>query len=222
MKGKLIVIEGTDGSGKGTQTALLAEALKKQGKTVHTVEFPQYGTPGAAMVEQYLNGKLGTAEEVGPYRASLLYAMDRYSKLQDLTTWLENGDIIICNRYVTANMGHQAGKLPQHERDAFLQWVDNLEYELIGLPRPDAVLLLIMPYKIATKLVEDKGHREYIGGQKKDIHEADQSHLQKAEEAFRYVAEKEKWHIVNCNDNDEPRTREAINKDIVNLVEEII
>ncbi len=211
MKGKLIVIEGTDGSGKGTQSKLLYDRLKKEGHVVELVEFPQYGKPSAEMVGEYLNGKFGTAEEVGPYRASILYAVDRYAASKQMKEWLGQGKIIICNRYVSANKGHQAGKLKDHDKiDKFLEWINELEYDIFAIPRPDKLLLLYMPCEMGQKLVEKKGHRDYVGGNKKDIHEADIDHLKDAEKAYRYVAEKEKWSIIDCSDGDKPKSIEEI------------
>ncbi|MCB9358325.1 thymidylate kinase [Candidatus Woesearchaeota archaeon] len=219
MKGKLIVIEGTDGSGKATQSKLLVEKLKQQKNDVEYVEFPQYGTPGAAMVEQYLNGKFGTAEEVGPYRASIFYAIDRYAKSKDIQQWLDQGKIVICNRYTSANKGHQAGKLKDDDKiDGFLDWLDDLEFNLFKIPKPDKIFLLYMPCEIGQKLVDKKGHRDYVGGEKKDIHEADINHLKDAEAAYMYVAKKEGWEIISCYDGDDPLPIEEIHNLILNSV----
>jgi dTMP kinase len=205
MKGKLIVIEGTDGSGKATQSKLLYEKLKSEGYSVELADFPQYGLPSAKMVEEYLNGKFGTANEVGPYRASIFYAIDRYAKSKELHKWLDNGSIIICNRYVSANKGHQAGKIEDKaELDRFLNWLDELEYDIFKIPKPDKIILLYMPSEIGQMLVEKKGHRDYVGGQKKDIHEADLTHLKAAEKAYIYVAKKEGWTIIDCSAKNQP------------------
>jgi dTMP kinase len=223
MKGKLIVIEGTDGSGKATQSKLLMERLKKEGYDSVYVEFPQYGEPSAAMVEQYLNGKLGSAEDVGPYKASIFYAIDRYAKSKEMHNWINEGKIIICNRYVSANQGHQAGKLKDLSKiDEFLEWVDHLEYEIFEIPRPDKIILLYMPCEIGQKLVEKKGHRDYVGGCKKDIHEADINHLKSAEKAYIYVAEKEDWNIIKCSNDEEPYPIDSIHEEIYENVKKII
>ena len=199
MKGKLIVIAGTDGSGKRTQTKLIVERLRKEGVPVETIDFPQYGTPGAAMVEEHLNGKLGSAREVGPYRASILFAVDRYAASFKLREWLEQGKVIVCDRYVSANQGHQTGKIKDPaERDKFLEWLEELEFGIFGIPRPDANILLYMPSQIGQQLVDKKGHRDYVGGKKRDVHEADLQHLKDAEEAYLYVAKKFDWLKVDC------------------------
>lgn len=222
-QGKLIVIEGTDGSGKGTQSRLLYERLKKEGRDVELVDFPQYGQPSAAMVEEYLNGRLGTADEVGPYRASILYAVDRYVKSIDMHKWLEQGKIIICNRYVSANKGHQAGKIKNlQDIDKYIQWLDHLEYFIFKIPKPDAIFLLYMPCEIGQKLVDKKGYRDYVGGNKKDIHEADINHLKDAEKAYLYVAEKEGWIIMECSDGKVPFSIDSIHEKIYSSVKKII
>jgi dTMP kinase len=223
MKGKLIVIEGTDGSGKATQSKLLMERLKKEGHDAVYVEFPQYGTPSAAMVEEYLNGRLGSADDVGPHRASIFYAVDRYAKSKEMHKWLKQGKIIICNRYVSANQGHQAGKLKDLSKiDQFLDWVDDLEYNIFKIPRPDKIILLYMPCEIGQRLVDKKGHRDYVGGCKKDIHEADINHLKSAEKAYIYVAEKEDWEIIECSDGQDPYSIESIHEEVYNVAKNLI
>jgi len=137
-EGKFIVLDGTDGCGKATQTKLLVDRLRKEGNSVFMLDFPQYGERSAALVEDYLNGKFGSAEEVGPYRASIFYACDRFAASREARSKIENGEICISNRYVSANMGHQSGKIANlEERDKFLAWLENLEYRIFGIPRPD-------------------------------------------------------------------------------------
>ncbi|MEK7097993.1 MAG: thymidylate kinase, partial [Patescibacteria group bacterium] len=133
-KGKFIVIDGTDGSGKTTQLGLLAERLKNLGHLVEIADFPQYNTKSAGLVEEYLSGKYGSADEVGPYRASIFYACDRYDASFKIRKWLEEGKIVISNRYVTANMGHQGGKIDgEKERKEYFDWLYNLEYETFSI-----------------------------------------------------------------------------------------
>lgn len=220
MKGKLIVIEGTDGSGKATQSKKLVDKLKNQGLKVKYVEFPQYGSPSAKMVEEYLNGKLGTVNEVSPYQASIFYAIDRFAKAKEMKKWLDDGYIIICNRYISANKGHQAGKIKDtKEIDEYLEWLDNLEFNIFKIPKPDKTILLYMPQKIGQKLVDKKGHRDYVGGEKRDIHEDDIEHLNDASKAYFYVAKKEKWDIINCSeDNINPLSIDVIHNKIYDIV----
>jgi dTMP kinase len=223
MKGKLIVLDGTDGSGKATQTKLLVERLKKQGHKVETADFPQYGQKSAALVEEYLNGKFGTAEEVGPYRASVFYAVDRYAASFKIREWLNQGKIVVSNRYVSANMGHQAGKIKNlKERDNYLSWIDNLEYDIFKIPRPDAIILLYMTPEIGQKLVDKKGSRTYIGGAKRDIHEADLNHLKNAAEAYQYVAKKYNWVIIDCASNNRLKSIEEIHELVFEKINNIL
>ena len=222
-KSRFIVIDGTDGAGKETQTKILVERLTKEGYAVEVGDFPQYGERSAAMVEDYLNKKFGTAMEVGPYRASIFYACDRYAASFKFRKWLDEGKIIVSNRYVSANMGHQAGKIKdKEERDKFLAWLDNLEYGIFGIPRPDLTILLYTPPAIGQELVGKKGKRDYIGNKKEDIHEADIQHLTDAADAYRYVAEKYNWITIECTKLDntlfgEKRVMRAID----NIAEEI-
>lgn len=198
--GRFIVIDGTDGTGKATQTRILIDRLKKQGADVVVFDFPQYGKKSAGLVEEYLNGKYGTADEVGPYRASIFYAVDRFAASFEIKKALSEGKTVVSNRYASSNMGHQTGKIEEREkRDSFLSWVENLEFEIFRIPRPDQVILLHLPPEIGQKLVEQKRMREYIeGGKTKDIHEADLVHLKHASDAYLYCAEKFGWAVVNC------------------------
>ncbi|MBI4778894.1 deoxynucleoside kinase, partial [Candidatus Falkowbacteria bacterium] len=142
-QGKFIVIDGTDGSGKATQTQLLAQRLERVGLNVAIADFPQYNTKSAGPVEEYLSGKYGSPEEVGPYQASIFYACDRYDASFKIKTWLAEGKIVISNRYVTANMGHQGGKISNLlEKKHFFDWLYQLEYEIFNIPRPDLNIIL--------------------------------------------------------------------------------
>jgi dTMP kinase len=218
-KGKFIVIDGSDGSGKATQTELLVKRLKEEGCSVSMLDFPQYGQKSAALVEDYLNGKFGTAEEVGPYRASVFFACDRFAASKNIKEMLERGEIVISNRYVSANMGHQAGKISDlKERDKFLDWLRDFEFGLFGIPEPDCQILLHADPAVAQKLVDKKGHRDYIGGEKRDIHEADLNHLKNASEAFLYCANKFEWSVINCSSGEEMRSIEDIHKELYDVV----
>jgi len=197
-KGKLIVICGTDGSGKGTQTNILVERLEKENIKVKMFDFPRYGEKSAGMVEEYLNGNFGDANEVGPYRGSIFYAVDRYAASFEMKKLLNEGYNIICNRYTSANKGHQAGKInDKKERDKYLDWENDLEYNIFDIPKEDMNIFLYVNPEISQKLVDNKEKRSYTD-KKRDIHEADLDHLKNAANAYKYVAEKEKWETVNC------------------------
>ena len=215
-KGKFIVIEGTDGSGKATQVELLSKYLISKKKKFEIADFPQYDNFSAAFVAKYLRGEYGTADEVGPYRGSIFYALDRYDKSFDIKKWLKDGKIVLSNRYVSANMGHQTGKIKgRKNRDNFLDWLNNLEYKIFGIPKPDKTILLFVPPEIGQNLVDKKSKREYINGKKRDIHEADLNHLKKAANAYLYVAKKYNWVVIDCAPNGEMRSRESIHEEIV-------
>jgi dTMP kinase len=223
QKGRFIVIDGTDGSGKGTQTKLLVERLKKEGRDVVELDFPQYGNPSAWFVEKYLRGEYGTADDVGPYRGSLFFALDRFDKSFEVRRWLAEGKIIVSNRYVSANMGHQTGKIKgKAARDKYLEWLFNLEFEICGIPRPDKVVLLYMPPEVGQKLVDQKATREYTKGKKRDIHEADLNHLKNAANAYAYVAKKYKWDVVKCAKGEEIFSREAIHDMLWNTIKKAL
>lgn len=212
-KGIFIVIDGTDGSGKKTQTDLIYQRLKNNGFNVELADFPQYGKKSAGLVEDYLNGKYGTAEEVGPYRASIFYACDRYDASFKIKQWLEQGKIVISNRYVTANMGHQGGKIQDdQDRHKYFDWLYNLEYKIFNIPKPDLNIILHVDAAIAQKMVDSKGAREYVGGIKRDIHEADINHLRQAEKVYLQIARSfSDFILIECSRNYELMSREEIN-----------
>ncbi len=215
MKGKLIVLDGTDGSGKATQTKLLCERLREDGRAVETVDFPRYGEKSAGLVEEYLNLRFGDPKKVGPYRASIFYACDRYAASFEIRRMLEDGSIVIANRYVSSNMGHQAGKIrSKKERDKFLKWLEELEYGLFKIPRPDKTILLYMPPDMGQQLVDRKGHRDYVGCNRRDAHESDLQHLKDAARAYLYVAKKFRWEVIDCAPKRKLRNIEDISEEV--------
>ncbi len=197
------MLEGTDGSGKTTQTALLVKRLQAQGIAVEQISFPQYGTPSAAMVESYLHGEFGSAEEVGPYRASILYAVDRYAASDKITGWLAEEKVVIANRYVASNMGHQGGKIKDKEaRKRYLDWNYHLEYKIFQIPKPDINLILHVTPAISQELVDKKEERTYLKGKKRDIHEDDLNHLRDAEQAYLDIANSyDEFTLIECVEN---------------------
>jgi len=220
MKGTFIVIDGLDGTGKGTQTKLLIERMKKEGYSVETKDFPQYGQKSAGPVEEYLNGKYGTSKEVGPYRGSILYAVDRYDASFEMRKWLKDGTNVVCNRYVSANLAHQGGKIDnQAERQKYFDWNTSLEYDLFEIPKPDVNIFLHLAPEIAQTLVDKKGHRDYIGGSKRDIHEADLDHLKDTEKVFLQLTEiMPNAHLVKCAPENKLLSRETIHEMIWEIV----
>jgi thymidylate kinase/thymidylate synthase ThyX len=182
--GFFVVIEGTDGSGKGTQFDLLVKKLRSDGYDVATFDFPRYEEPSSYFVKEYLNGSYGSVEEVGPYTASLFYALNRFDSAKDIQKALDEGKVVIANRYTGSNMAHQGSKFAHpEERRGYFIWLDNLEFEMLKIPRPDLNIVLRVPAAIAQGLVDQKPKRDYTD-KKRDIHEADLNHLMRSVEVY--------------------------------------
>lgn len=208
----LIVLDGIDGAGKTTQTATLVKRLKKEGRTVATLDFPQYNrTFFGAIVRRFLNGEFGAIGEINPHLAALLYALDRFEMKEKLARWLRQKKIIVLNRYTTSNLIHQGSKLPGNKRAAFTAWIEEMEYEVLALPRPNLVVYLSLPYPLAYALIKKRGKR-------KDIHERNRKHLITAARYGLELARKKGWHIIKCNSGNNIRTKEEIAEDIWNIV----
>ncbi len=205
MKAPFIVIDGTDGCGKGTQARKLVERLRAEGHQVELMDFPQYGNPNAFFVEKYLRGEYGSLKEVGAKRASLFFALDRFDASKRIRELLENNTIIISNRYTSANKGHQTAQIQDpEERKAFLVWLNDLEYGLLEVPKPDLTILLHMPAEIGYNLVAKKDDRGYLDGKKRDILEADMDHLRAAEASYLELVagdKEENWTAIECTEN---------------------
>ncbi len=183
-KGVFLVIEGTDGSGKGTQFDMLKKQLVDDGYNIACFDFPRYDQPSSFFVREYLNGKYGTADQVGPYTASLFYALDRYETAQEIQAALDDGKIVLANRFTGSNMAHQGTKFSNpEERRGYFIWIDNLEFQMLGIPRPNISIVLRVPAETAQKLVDNKETRTYTD-KKRDIHEADLGHLKRSVEVY--------------------------------------
>lgn len=183
-RGIFITVEGTDGSGKGTQSELLVKRLEKQGYDVVKFDFPQYDQESSYFVREYLNGRFGSSDQVGPYTGSLFFALDRYQASFKIRKALEEGKIVIANRFTGSNMAHQGTKFTNAaERRGYFIWVDNLEFQMLGIPRPDYNFVLRVPADIAQQLVDEKGERSYTT-LKRDILEADLDHMKKSVEIY--------------------------------------
>ena len=222
--GKLFVIDGTDGSGKQTQFQQLQESLLKDGIDYKVVSFPNYDSPSSALVQMYLSGEFGeNAKEISPYIASTFYAADRYATFQTgYKKYYENGGIILADRYTTANMVHQAGKIKdEKEREKFLNWLWDFEFNLYGLPVPNEVFFLNMPVKKSIELMKNRENK-FTHQEKKDIHERDVNHLKDAYEAACDVSKKYNWYEIKCVKNNEIRTIEDIHQEIYNEVKKHI
>jgi len=215
--GKLFVIDGTDGSGKQTQFELLKESLDKDSIEYKTVSFPNYDSPSSSLVKMYLSGEFGTdPKDVNPYIASTFYAADRYATFKKgLFDYYNNGGIILADRYTTANMVHQTGKITDpEERDKFINWLYEFEFNLYGLPVPTEVFFLNMPYEKSIELMKNRENK-FSHTEKKDIHESNPEHLRDAYNAACDLSSKYGWFEVKCLDKDgNIRTREDIHEEI--------
>lgn len=208
--GKLIVLEGLDGSGKTTQAQRLLDALRERGETVVPISFPAYDNESSALVRLYLGGGLGNDPDgVSPYAASMFYAADRYiTYKQSWQTAMNSPDtIVLATRYTTANAYHQLAKLPREEWDAFLDWLFDFEFTKLGLPKPDEVFLLEMPAEASSRQVASRAAKT---GETPDIHERDADYLERCREAAVYAAEKLGWHRIMCFENGAVLPREVI------------
>lgn len=217
MAGKLVVLEGTDGSGKSTQFALLWEALLRQGREVGTMVFPRYQEESSALVRLYLGGAFGSRPgDVSPYAASTFFAVDRYAGYrQDWGARYEGGMLMVSDRYTTSNAVHQAAKLPPEERPAFLEWLADLEYDKLALPRPDLVLWLDVPTQLA---VANLRRREAATRTQGDIHEVDEAYLEACREAAGQAAALYGWRRIDCaNGRGGLREVEDIHREIMEL-----
>lgn len=230
-KGKLIVIDGTDGSGKATQIALLIKHLKQEGHKVKVVDFPEYYSNffgkfiGHCLSEQYYN-----FVKIHPKIASVLYAADRFESADKIKKWLREGNIVVANRYASANQIHQGGKIGStKKRESFLKWLAEMEYGVFKIPKPDAVFYLSVPISIVMKLIEQRNkevHRAYLGkkkAKKADVHEKDVKFLENSRKSALWLAKTQKgWIKIECTKGGDIDTRENIHKEIYAKVKKLI
>lgn len=221
--GKFIVIDGTDGSGKTTQLELLKTRLETDGYVVAIADFPQYNTKSAGLVEEYLSGKYGQADEVNSYKASIFYAVDRYDASFKIRQWLTEGKIVLANRYTSANMGHQGCKIENPlERKVFFNWLYDLEYKIFEIPRPDLSIILHVESDISQKLVKARARLDWTG-KTTDIHEDNLDHLKKAERVYLEIANSfPDFRLISCTRNNEILSREEIGLLVWPAVKKII
>ncbi|HCB93356.1 MAG TPA: thymidylate kinase [Selenomonas sp.] len=215
-KGRLIIIEAGDGSGKATQTKALYDHLIADGKSVKKISFPDYESDSSALVRMYLAGDFGNRpEDVNAFAASTFYAVDRFASYR--MNWKEaydNGTLILADRYTTSNMVHQAVKLEDGDkRKSFLDWLWDFEFVKLGLPVPDMVIFLDMDPAVSDKLITSRAK-----GKEKDIHERDTSYLHRCHKVYLELADKYDWHRIQCSENGAPRSIEAIHEDVYTAV----
>jgi dTMP kinase len=212
-RGRLIVLEGLDGSGKATQAARLAKTLADAGENVMQITFPDYASESSALVRMYLGGQFGAKpDDVNAYAASSFYAVDRYASYK--TRWgafYEQGGVVIADRYTTSNAIHQCSKLPRAEWESFLAWLFDYEFHLLGLPAPDEVIYLAVDPAVSQRLMNERYHGDES---KKDVHEKDVEYLTRSRRAAEYCAAQLGWKTVACNEGDAMRTIDAIGAEV--------
>lgn len=217
---KLIVIEGTDGSGKETQTKLLCEKLINEGYKVKKISFPNYESESSAPVKMYLAGKFGDkAKEVNPYPVSTMYAIDRYASFKEdwEKDYNDENTIVIADRYTTSNMLHQGTKLEFNEQNNYIDWLKDLEYNKMKLPEPDVVFFLDMPTKCAESLRKTRLNK-ITGEEKKDIHEKDIKYMEEVYKKGRIIALNEMWEMISCTGSLGIKPIEEINEEVLRKV----
>lgn len=219
--GKLIVIEGTDGSGKSTQFRLLTSRLEQEQVAFQKLVFPRYSEPSSALIRMYLGGEFGTSpNSVNAYAASTFYAVDRYASYKmDWGQWYENGGLVVSDRYTTSNAVHQASKEPEEKRKAFLAWLYDLEYGKLGLPRPDLILYLDVPTDFTETMMR---RREQDTNTHADIHEQDLAYLAACRQSGKAAAEFYGWQVIQCVKDGAMRSIEDIHEEIYRLVRQCL
>ena len=221
MQGKLIVFEGTDGSGKATQSRLLCEELTRRGIPFRKLEFPRYQEESSALIRLYLGGAFGDKPgDVNAYAASVFYSVDRYASYkQDWGAYYEQGGLVIADRYTTSNAVHQTGKLPEGEWEEFLRWLFTFEYGRLGLPEPDLVFYLDMPTELSEQMMR---HREQVTHTKADIHERNEAYLRACRESAAMVVEYGGWTRIDCARDGAPRTVEDIHREVMEKLRDLL
>ena len=219
--GKLIIIEGLDGSGKSTQTKLLEDYLTDSGVKFRKIKLPDYESKSSTLVNMYLGGEFGKdASAVNPYAAGAFYAVDRYASF--MLKWkvdYDSGVLILADRYATSNSIYQMEKLSKEDWNSYLEWSADFEYNKIGIPKPDLVIYLDMPIEISQKLMT----KRYDGNEgKKDVHEANVDFLKKCRTSALYAAEKQGWRVVECSDGKNPLSIDEIHNRIKEIIDEEI
>lgn len=209
--GKIIVIDGLDGSGKATQTEIVYRNLKEKGLNIKKVSFPDYESKSSTLVKMYLNGELGGLNELNPYAIATFYANDRYIKwVTELKDFYENDGIIICDRYISANLIHQGVKLKEEERKFFYDWCYDLETKKFNIPKENLTIFLLVNPAVSKELMKSRTTT--------DIHENNISYLNKCYENSKSIIEYCNWKTIKCDDNNRIRDIYEINKDIMDII----
>ena len=222
-RGSLIAMEGIDGSGKGTQVELLEKALAARGHSVFRIAFPQYDSWFGRMVAQFLNGEFGPLETVDPHFTAMLYAGDRFEAKPQIEAALARGFVVLADRYIGSNLAHQTARAPREKRDAFITWIEHLEYTLYQLPRETRVIYLHVPPQEAHALIAQKGARSYTSA-RRDILEASLRHLEEAASIYDHLSRRSNWVRIECFDpaRKAMRSPEEISRAVSAAVEPVL
>ncbi len=220
-KGKFIVLEGIDGSGKSVQFKKLLDYLSSKNQNFVPFDFPQYEKPSSYFAKEYLAGHYGLPEDVGPRRASLFFALDRFDASIEIQKALDLGSIVLSNRYVASNMGHQGATITnKEERTEFFKWISNLEFEVLKIAKPDLNIFLHVPAEVSFNLIQERERKGERGSAKRDIHELSLDHLRNAEESYLDLVEvfKDEFCMIECTENGQMMTIDQIHAKIVDKV----
>ncbi len=222
--GKLIALDGTDGSGKATQTDILLDRLKKEGFSASKIDFPQYGTKSAGFVENFLNGRYGDPDSLNPYIASFFYALDRYDASMDFKQLLEKGEIVVSNRYTSSNMGHQGCKFSSEEsRRKYFEWLDTYEHDVFKIPRPDLTIILHVSIEYAQELLKQKDRRDYISKGDKDMLEKNIAHQMRAEQTYIEMCDIfPNYELIECVKDGRLLSKEEVSELVWEKVSQVI
>ncbi len=221
-RGKFIVIEGSDGSGKSTQFQQLLKHFEDQKREAVVYKFPQYDQSSSFFVKEYLNGNYGTADELGAYTPSLFYALDRFHAAKDIRKHLNNGKIVLCDRYIGSNMAHQGQKIHNiKEQTKYLEWLHNLEYKMLGIPKPDLNVVLLVPAETAYALMNQREDVRIYTTKRRDIHEADIDHLSRAVAMYERLCMlfPKEFTAIQCVENGKLLPVPAITRKIVATID---
>jgi len=224
-KGKFIVIEGIDGSGKATQTKLLIRRLKKMGRKTATLDFPQYyNNFFGKTIGRFQNGEFGNAPKTNPYLASVLYAADRWEAKNKIEKWLKNGKTVVLDRYASSNQIHQGGKFKNSkEKKKFFDWLEEMEFEVFKIPKPDLVIFLNVPHQVTKKLILNKSSRDYAKGAKKDKVEKSRAYQESSHrQLLNLIGKHKSWIKINCLKNGKLLKPEEIGELVWEKVEKFI
>lgn len=218
MTAKIIAIEGIDGSGKGTQSKLLVDALNASGKKATLLSFPRYSdTRFGSAIGDFLNGRFGALDEVSPFLASMLYAGDRFESKQLIEAAVNDGDFLVFDRYTASNIAHQGAKVSGEERTEIIEWIEGIEYDVFGLPRADLTVLLDVSVQLSQKLIRRKAPRDYTD-QAADLQEADVSYMSGVRETYVELSQRSDWQVIPCEAGGDVRSLEQIAAEVMAAV----